>query len=106
MKNLFPTIIDLEAQVGESIRARRLYQNIDQHTLAVRAGVSLSALKRLEAAQGSTVRTLVRVLRALGCASWIDTLAPVPSINPMTLPRSARPRQRAAARRLSTHEER
>lgn len=106
MKTLFPTIVDLEAQVGESIRARRLYQNIDQRTLAVRAGVSLSALKRLESAQGSTVRTLVRVLRALGCASWIDTLAPVPSINPMTLPKSARPRQRAATRRRTAPEQR
>ncbi len=91
----YSTVADLEAQVGEAIRACRLDRNIDQTTLAARAGVSLTAFKRLEAGRGSTVRTLVSVLRSLGRASWLDTLAPVATINPLTMTQTAKPRQRA-----------
>ena len=91
----YPTVADLEAQVGEAIRACRLDRNIDQTTLAARAGVSLTAFKRLEAGRGSTVRTLVSVLRSLGRESWLDTLAPVATINPLTMTQTAKPRQRA-----------
>ena len=89
------TVADLETQVGEAIRACRLDRNIDQATLAARAGISLTAFKRLEAGRGSTVRTLVSVLRTLGRESWLDTLAPVATINPLTMTHSAQPRQRA-----------
>lgn len=92
----YPTVADLEVQVGEAIRACRLDRNIDQATLAARAGVSLTAFKRLEAGRGSTVRTLVGVLRALGRESWLDTLAPVATINPLTMTQTAKPRQRAS----------
>ena len=95
MVRLYPTIADLETQIGAAIRACRLDRNIDQATLAARAGVSLTAFKRLEAGRGSTLRTLVSVLRALGRESWLDTLAPVATINPLTMPQTARPRQRA-----------
>ncbi len=88
----------LEEQLGANIRALRLERNIDQATIASRAGVSLNALKHLESGQGSTVKTLVRVLRALGREEWIKTIAPVATINPLTMPRSAKRRQRAAAR--------
>jgi transcriptional regulator with XRE-family HTH domain len=91
----YSTVADLEAQVGEAIRACRLDRNIDQTTLAARAGVSLTAFKRLEAGRGSTVRTLVSVLRSLGRESWLDTLAPVATINPLTMTQTAKPRQRA-----------
>lgn len=95
MVRLYPTIADLETQIGAAIRACRLDRNIDQATLAARAGVSLTAFKRLEAGRGSTLRTLVSVLRALSRESWLDTLAPVATINPLTMPQTARPRQRA-----------
>jgi transcriptional regulator with XRE-family HTH domain len=96
---VFPSTEELEAQLGTNLRALRLERNLDQATLAARAGVSLNALKHLEGGQGSTLKTLVRVLRALGREEWLKTIAPIASINPLTMPRSAAPRQRAAARR-------
>ncbi|WP_217808696.1 helix-turn-helix domain-containing protein, partial [Derxia lacustris] len=89
------TPAEMEAAIGERLRALRLSRDLDQQTLAGRAGIGLTALKRLEAGQGSTLHTLVCVLRALGREGWLDTIAPVASINPLTLTRAAAPRQRA-----------
>jgi hypothetical protein len=35
------------------------------------------------------------VLRALGREEWLKTVAPVATINPLTMPRTAQPRRRA-----------
>lgn len=90
---------EFEIDIGEKLRALRLSRNLDQASLASRAGVSLSALKSLEAGRGSTLHTLVRVVRALGREDWFASIAPVASINPLTVPRSAPQRQRARKRR-------
>jgi len=87
---------ELEAGLGEKLKAFRLFRNLGQNTLAERAGVSVRALRSLEAGKGSTIKTLVSVLRALGRQTWLDSVAPVTTINPLTLTREARPRQRAS----------
>lgn len=87
---------EMEAALGEKLRALRLSRNLDQKTLAERAGLSVRALRSLESGQGSTVKTLVGVLRALGRQDWLNTIAPVATINPLTLTREAQPRQRAS----------
>lgn len=92
--NLTPA--ELEANLGDSLRALRLDRNIDQRTLAERAGISLRAVKNLEGGSGSTLKTLMAVLRALGREEWLNTIAPVASINPLMLTRNAEPRQRAS----------
>ena len=97
----YRTTPNLEAELGASLRAQRLDRNIEQATLAAQAGVSRTALKNLEGGLGSTVKTLVRVLRALGREDWVKTIAPVATINPLTLTKTATPRQRAARRRES-----
>jgi transcriptional regulator with XRE-family HTH domain len=91
----YATIGDLEAYLGSKLRLLRLDRNIEQATLAERAGVSRNALKRLELGRGSTTHTLLSVLRALGRENWLETIAPVATINPLMMSRSAKPRQRA-----------
>jgi len=88
-------IANLEAQLGASLRALRLDRNIEQAKLAERAGVSLSALKNLESGRGSTLKILLSVLRALGREDWLKTIAPVATINPLTMTKTASPRRRA-----------
>ena len=95
----YATVSDLEGQLGASLRLLRLDRNLEQATLAERAGISLRSLQRLELGQGSTTHTLISVLRALGREDWLKTIAPVASINPLTMPRTAKPRQRAVGRR-------
>lgn len=91
----YQTTDELEAGLGAAIKAVRLDLNIDQQTLAARAGISIGALKNLENGRGSTVRTLVATLKALGREDWLTTIAPLASINPLTHTGSASPRQRA-----------
>lgn len=93
------TIAELEAALGSSLKALRLDRNIDQKSLAAQAGVSAGALKNLENGKGSSVRTLVCILRALDRADWLTTIAPVASINPLTHTESGTPRQRAGTPR-------
>ena len=89
---------ELAAVLGNGLRALRLDRNVEQKTLADQAGVSLNALKNLEGGKGANVSTLVRVLRALGREDWLKTIAPVATINPLTLPAGGEPRQRARSR--------
>jgi transcriptional regulator with XRE-family HTH domain len=90
---------ELEVILGEHLKRFRLSQPLDQQTLAHRAGISRRALQGLEAGSGSTLRTLVLVLRALGREGWLETVAPEPTINPLHLTRQAKTRQRAPAKR-------
>lgn len=96
------TTTELEAALGANLRALRLERNIDQQTLAERAGISLRALKNLEGGAGSTLKSLVCVLRALGREGWLNSVAPVATINPLTMTRKSEPRQRASRRKAST----
>ncbi|AZG15325.1 helix-turn-helix domain-containing protein [Cupriavidus pauculus] len=86
----------MEAVLGEHLRTHRIHRNIDQETLAERAGISVRALRNLESGGGSSTHTLCRVLKALGREAWLDTIAPYPTINPLMLTRQAKPRQRAS----------
>jgi transcriptional regulator with XRE-family HTH domain len=100
MMSMDETPDDMLASVGEQLRALRVSRNIDQKTLAERAGVSLRALRNLEGGQGSTLHTLVCVVRALGRQDWLHTVGPVATINPLMLSRAAEPRQRASKPRV------
>ena len=94
---------ELERRLGEQLRALRIRAELDQVQLAALAGVGLSAVKSLESGKGSTLKTLVRVVRALGCTSWLDALAPQVSVSPLQLMRASaaaeHPRQRVSRSR-------
>ncbi|MHA4868878.1 helix-turn-helix domain-containing protein [Duganella sp. PWIR1] len=91
------TLDELENDLGEKLKRLRLNKNWDQKTLAARAGVSVRALRNIEAGQGSTVKTLLSVVRALGRESWLQTVAPVATVNPLTLTSRASKRVRATS---------
>lgn len=94
------TVDELETELGEKLKRLRLNKNVDQKTLAARAGVSVRALRNLESGTGSTAKTLLSVVRALGRESWLQTVAPVPTINPLALTARAAQRVRATSRSM------
>jgi transcriptional regulator with XRE-family HTH domain len=96
--NIVRTADELEAELGQQVRALRLRANLDQQTLAQQAGVALSALKNVESGKGATLKTLLKVLRALNRLEWIQSLSPAVSISPLQLLKQKRPRQRASSR--------
>ena len=96
------TSAELEELLGSRLRELRLLKNLDQKTLAERAGISVNAVKHLESGKGARVSSLIKLLRALDRADWLEALAPAVSISPMQMlkkgsrePKRARPRIRA-----------
>lgn len=87
---------EMEVKFGEQLRDLRLRRNIDQRQLAEQAGVALNAVKNLENGRGATLSSLVKVLRSLGRADWLATLAPTVDISPMQMLKARQPRQRAS----------
>jgi transcriptional regulator with XRE-family HTH domain len=95
-----PTTPERETELGRVLRELRLRQNIDQRQLAERADVALNAVKRLEAGKGSTITSLIKVLRALGREEWLDSLAPRVTVSPLLMFKAGRSvRQRASRSR-------
>ncbi|MEI7832312.1 MAG: helix-turn-helix transcriptional regulator [bacterium] len=93
------TPAEWEVELGQQLRDLRLRQNIDQQRLAEQAGVALNVVKRLESGKGTTVTSLIKILRALGRVEWLNTLAPTVSISPLQLLHAKQPRRRASRSR-------
>ncbi|WIM05176.1 MAG: helix-turn-helix domain-containing protein [Candidatus Nitricoxidivorans perseverans] len=92
------TVEEWGAELGEQMRALRLRANLDQVSLAKRAGISLTAIKNLESGKGATLKTLIKALRVLDRADWLSTLAPPVSISPLQMLKAKPARQRARRR--------
>lgn len=91
----FMTPDELQAVLGRQLQELRIAKNLDQITTAEKAGISEKALRNLEAGRGSSVETLVRVLKALDSLEALRTLAPRPTVSPLALLRqSGSPRRR------------
>lgn len=96
---IFKTPDELQVTLGERLKRLRLNRNLDQKSTAERAGISERALRNLENGQGSTVETLLRVLKSLGYVQGINMLAPEPSVNPLDLLRQSKTPQRVRRRK-------
>ena len=94
------TTRELEAELGRQIRTLRLRLDLDQKQLAERAGIALNAVKNLETGKGTSLRSLIQVLRILNRTNWLETLAPTVSISPVQMLKTKTPRQRASPRRM------
>lgn len=68
------TADEWQVALGESLRDARLARQIDQRTLARRADISDRSLRNLENGKGSTLGTVIKVVRALGREDWLDAL--------------------------------
>jgi transcriptional regulator with XRE-family HTH domain len=82
------TIQEWEVRIGRQIRAARIAQDLDQAGLAANANVSIGALSNLERGKGSSLATVVAIVRALGRTDWLDALAPPVSVSPLRLLRN------------------
>lgn len=97
--NDFRTPEEWEEILGRQIRNLRMLRNMDQRTLAEQAGVALNVVKRLESGKTSTTKSLIKVLRVLNRAEWVETLAPTITVNPLQMSLSKAPRQKVYSAR-------
>jgi len=105
MNNMsFQSLEELQSRLGEQLQSLRLAKDLDQRTTAEKAGISEKALRNLEAGRGSSVESLLRVLKALDSLEGIEMLAPKPSVNPLALLRSTKVRKRVRHSRGERHD--
>lgn len=97
--NYLKTVSDLELELGAHLRDLRLRLNIDQRLLAEQAGVALNVVKNLESGKGSTITSLIKILRILGRTDWLENVAPTASISPLQMLKTKHVRQRASRRK-------
>ena len=82
----FLTIPELARELGERLRNCRLRRRLEQTELAERAGVSDRTVRGLEKGTGSSVDSLLRVMKALGILEGLDAMVPPePSVDPLAL---------------------
>ena len=98
---MYESLSNLQHDLGHRLRQLRLARNLDQRTVADKAGISLRALSKLENGQGSTLGTFLRTLRALDYVKGIDMIAPEPAVSPLALLKNPRPPQRVRRPRHS-----
>lgn len=98
---MWATVEELEASIGSQIRRRRLQRDLTLDQVAERADLTRKTVHNLEHGRGSTLATVIKVLRALDAEDWLATLTPPEPISPVALrdERQRRPRQRATGRR-------
>jgi Predicted transcriptional regulators len=91
------------SEIGRRIERLRLERNLTQEQLAAEAGISRTALVRLESGKSGRTASLLRVLRALGLLDRVEQLVPEPLPSPIERLRlQGRQRQRARETRSST----
>lgn len=89
---------ELQAALGKQLQELRIAKNLGQITTAEKAGISEKALRNLEAGRGSSIETLVRVLKALDSLDGLRLLAPKPSVSPLALLRHSETARRRVRR--------
>lgn len=102
MDTIFNSTDELEEGIGEQIRNLRIRNDLDQTQLAAKANISIGAVRNIEGGKGSSLKTFIQVVRALGKEQWLDTLSPAISVSPMQALLDANrnaPRQRVFRKR-------
>lgn len=90
------TPAELEAWLGEQLRAERLRKNITMADLAIQAGISDQTIRALETGRGGRVESLIRVVIALGRTDWLSSFRPPVKISPLQIAQGKPRRQRGS----------
>jgi transcriptional regulator with XRE-family HTH domain len=90
-----------ERHIGDEVRSLRQRQRLTQAELALRANISLSAVKYLESGRGSSLATLIRIARVFGRTDWLASFAPPePAVNPLAILREHQRLAKGASKRV------
>ncbi|MBQ9004303.1 MAG: helix-turn-helix domain-containing protein [Eggerthellaceae bacterium] len=86
---------EILAELGSRIRDMRIAMPLTMDELAQKAGVAPKTLANIEKGKGSTLGSVVSVLRALGQAGNLEALVPEQGARPSDLAALGKKRQRA-----------
>jgi transcriptional regulator with XRE-family HTH domain len=92
----------LVRKIGLFIRQRRLEQNKTQRLLAEEAGINRSTLIELEKGKGSSLITLIQLLRALDQLHVLQEFEVQPQLSPIQLAEQELKKRKRASKIRST----
>jgi len=75
----------IRQEIGKRLQRERLNQNITQEQLSNKAGISRRTLVAAEKGEGTSLETLIRILRGLGLLEQLDQFLPRPELSPIQL---------------------
>lgn len=75
----------IEQELGKRLKERRLEMNLSQEQIAARSGLSRRTITAIENGEGSTLTTLIAMLRALQALDTLDAFLPEPGPSPMAM---------------------
>lgn len=94
----------IESEIGDRLKALRLRRNITQKALANATGLSVTAIKGIEAG-GGRLSTLIAVLRELKALDQLEHFIPEITVSPLQLARSKGVQRQRATGRLGKNDE-
>lgn len=83
MEKVIRSTTDWERLIGDQIRAMRIRHEMDQSELAAAANLSVGAVKNIENGRGSSLKTLIVIVRAMGEERWLESLSPPDDFSPI-----------------------
>lgn len=75
----------IEQELGKRLKRKRLDLNLSQMEVATRSGLSRRTITAIENGEGSTLTTLIGLLRALNALDTLEEFLPDPGISPLAL---------------------
>ncbi|MEX1048226.1 MAG: helix-turn-helix transcriptional regulator [Akkermansiaceae bacterium] len=75
----------IEQELGKRLKARRLDLNLSQQQVATLSGLSRRTVTAIEHGEGSTLATLISLLRALRSLDTLEDFLPDPGISPIAM---------------------
>ena len=76
---------EIEKELGARLKRRRLDLNFSQEAIAERSGLSRRTITAIEHGEGSTLSTLIALLRALNALDCLEQFLPDPGPSPLLL---------------------
>lgn len=75
----------IEQELGKRLKDRRLDLNLSQTEVATRSGLARRTITAIENGEGSTLTTLIALLRAMNSLDTLESFLPDPGISPIAL---------------------
>lgn len=75
----------IEQELGKRLKNHRVSRNLSQSDVATRSGLSRRTISAIENGEGSSLTTLIAILRALNALNTLESFLPDPGPSPMAM---------------------
>lgn len=89
---------DWEQLLGEQLKRARIDAGLSQREVAYKANLTQKTVSNIEMGHGASLASLIKIVRVLHLEGWLESLAPVPDVDPLVVARRSVSPQRVSRR--------